>query len=91
VEESEWGETFPPFQTRRSMVSPQNEVWVQRWLPAGQPSMMDVFGPDGILKGSVITPENSQLIGFGQGAVAYFVRTDEVDLKWLQRYRLVRE
>jgi hypothetical protein len=94
VEDQEWGETFPPFRNRRSMVSPLNEVWVQRWLPVDQPPRMDVFGPDGVLKGFVITPENSQLIGFGQGPaggdVAYFVRTDEVDLKWLERYRVVR-
>ena len=95
VEDEEWGETFPPFRNRRSMVSPLNEVWVQRWLPVDQPSMMDVFGPDGVLMGSVIVPDNSQLIGFGQGPrggeVAYFVRSDEVDLKWLERYRVVRE
>jgi hypothetical protein len=94
VEEQEWGETFPPFQNRRAIVSPVNEVWVRRWLPVDQPPMMDVFGPDGVLLGSVIIPERTQLIGFGHGPgggdVAYFVRTDEVDLKWLERYRLVR-
>jgi len=94
VEDQDWGETFPPFQNRRSIVSPQNDVWVMRWLPVDQPPRMDVFGPDGILKGSVIIPERSQLIGFGRGSgggeVAYLVRTDEVDLKWLERYRLVR-
>ncbi len=94
VEDQEWGETFPPFRNRRSVVSPDNEVWVVRWLPVDQPPMMDVFGSDGVLKGSVIIPERSQLIGFGRGSedgdVAYFVRTDEVDLKWLERYRVVR-
>jgi len=94
VEEQDWGETFPPFRNRRSMVSPLNEVWVQRWLPGDRPPMMDVFGPDGVLKGSVIVPERSRLIGFGQGPgggeVAYFVRTDEVDLMWLERYRVAR-
>ena len=95
VEDREWGETFPPFQNRRAVVSPQNEVWVMRWLPVDQPPRMDVFGPDGVLKGSVVIPEDSQLIGFGEGSggaeVAYFVRTDEVDLKWLERYRIVRD
>jgi len=68
---------------------------VQRWLPVDEPPVMDVFGPDGVLEGSVLVPENSELIGFGQrpggGDVAYFVRTDEVDLKWLERYRVVRD
>jgi hypothetical protein len=94
VEDREWGETFPPFQNRRAMVSPSNEVWVLRWLPVDQPPRMDVFGPDGVLRGSVNIPDRTQLIGFGRGPaggeVAYFVRTDEVDLKWLERYRVVR-
>ncbi len=94
VEDREWGETFPPFQNRRSVVSPSNEVWVLRWLPVDRPATMDVFGPDGVLKGSVNIPDRTQLIGFGRGPaggeVAYFVRTDDVDLKWLERYRVVR-
>jgi hypothetical protein len=92
VEDQEWGETFPPFRQRRSVASPANDVWVQRWLPADQPPMMDVFGPDGVLKGSVMVPVDRRLIGFGEGPagenLAYFVRTDEVDLQWLERYRI---
>lgn len=91
LEDFEWGETFPPFESRNAMVSPTNDVWVLRWLPADRPPVMDVFGPDGILKGSVVIPERSQLIGFGQGGdVAYFARSDEVDLQWLERYRVVQ-
>lgn len=93
VEEEEWGETFPPFQEDGTMVSPANDVWVLRWLPADRPPQMDVFGPDGMFKGSVMIPQGRQLIGFGEGPggseVAYLVRTDEVDLKWLERYRVV--
>jgi hypothetical protein len=54
---------------------------------------MDVFGPDGVRKGSVVTPRGAELIGFGQGpsgeGVAYFVRTDEFGLQWLERYRVM--
>ena len=95
VEDQEWGETFPPFRNQRSVVSPLDEVWVERWLPVDRPPMMDVFGPDGALKGSVIIPRDTRLIGFGEGAggeaTAYFVRTDEVDLQWLERHRVVRQ
>jgi hypothetical protein len=95
VEEETWGESFPPFRTRRSVVSPANDVWVLRWLPVDREPMMDVFGPDGVLKGSVIIPRDRRLIGFGEGPqgadLAYFVRTDEVDLQWLERYRVVWE
>lgn len=92
VEDQLWGETFPPFRTGRSVVSPTNELWVRRWLPIDEQPMMDVFGPDGVKKGSVAIPEGSQLLGFGTGGgdreVAYFIRTDEFDLQWLARYEV---
>ncbi len=95
VEDQEWGETFPPFLNNRSMATAANDIWVQRWLPASEEPRMDVFGPDGILKGSVLIPRESQLIGFGQSLeradLAYFVRTDEFGLQWLERYRIVWE
>lgn len=94
VDDYEWAETFPPFQPDRAQVSPENELWVQRYVPVGQASTMDIFGPDGVRAGSVEIPEGSRLIGFGhgpdQGEVVYFVRTDEVGLVWLERYRVVR-
>ena len=94
VDDFQWGEEFPPFQPDRSVVSLENELWVQRYLPVGQPPVMDVFGPDGIRTASVQIPENSRLLGFGHGPgggeVAYFVRTDEVGLMWLERYQVVR-
>ncbi|MBT8398154.1 MAG: hypothetical protein KJN92_14375, partial [Gemmatimonadetes bacterium] len=93
VEDREWGETFPPFFDDRSVANADNQVWVQRWLPATEDPRMDVFGPDGTLLGSVLIPKDSQLIGFGEGPenadLAYFVRTDEFDLQWLERYRIV--
>ena len=55
--------------------------------------MMDVFGPDGVLKGSIVLPRGRRVIGFGEGPsgadTAYLVRTDEFDLQWLERYRVV--
>jgi hypothetical protein len=92
VEGESWGETFPPFRDQSARVSPANDLWVQRWLPADRDPLMDIFGPDGVRKGSVVTPRGSELIGFGEGPsggeVAYFVRTDEVGLQWLERYRI---
>jgi hypothetical protein len=94
VDDFQWAEEFPAFQPDRSVVSLENELWVQRYVPVGQPPVMDVFGPDGIRTGSVQIPEASRLLGFGHGPrggeVAYFVRTDEVGLMWLERYRVVR-
>jgi hypothetical protein len=93
VEGETWGETFPPFRDRSARVSPSNDLWVQRWLPVDRDPLMDVFGPDGVRKGSVVAPRHAELVGFGQGLggndVAYFVRTDEVGLQWLERYRII--
>jgi hypothetical protein len=95
VEDSEWGETFPPFRKDRSVVSARNEVWVQRWLPGDRTPAMDVFDSLGVQQGKVEIPARSVLIGFGRtpdGAeVAYFTRSDELDLQWLERYRVVRK
>ncbi len=94
VDDFQWAEEFPAFRPNRSMVSRQNEVWVQRYLPGNRPQEMDVFGPDGVRIGSIELPAGARLIGFGHGPqggeVAYLVRTDEVGLQWLERYRVVR-
>ncbi len=89
-----WAETFAPFQPDRSQVSPGGELWVERWLPGDRAPQMDVFGGEGAKLGIVDLPEHRQLIGFGSTAqgepAVYLVRTDEFDLKWLERYRVVR-
>jgi hypothetical protein len=94
MDDFEWATEFPAFRPNRTRVSLQNEAWVQRWLPSAQPQAMDVFGPDGAWKGSVPLPARTQVLGFGRGPrgdeVAYLVRTDEFDLKWLERHRVVR-
>lgn len=94
ISDFQWAETFAPFRPDRSRVSTRNEVWVQRWLPTDQPQRMDIFDADGVRTGTVETPSGSQLLGFGHGPddgeVAYFARTDEVGLVWLERYRVVR-
>ncbi len=90
----EWAESFPPFRPDRSRVSPTGELWVERWLPRNQPPSTDVFDGEGVKLGSVAFPEGRELIGFGTTAggdpAVYLVRTDEFDLKWLERYRMVR-
>ena len=60
----------------------------------GEPSQWEVFDPDGRWLGSVTFPPGYRLLGFGHGEgqneVAYFVESDEFDLKWLERYSVVR-
>jgi hypothetical protein len=90
----QWAEEFAAFRPERSLVSPQDHLWVQRWLPAEEPPQMDVFDGEGRRLGSVELPLGRELIGFGTTGsgdpAVYLVKTDEFDLKWLERYRLVR-
>jgi hypothetical protein len=90
----EWADRFPPFRPDRARVSPRDELWVERWLPDGRPPQVNVFDREGVMKGTIDLPEGREVVGFGttaDGAPAvYLVRTDEFDLKWLERYRVVR-
>jgi len=94
VEDFEWAEEFPLFRPDRSAVSPEGKLWVQRWLPTDAPTRWEVFDDAGAWVGSVELPPGYQLLGFGTTAdgenAAYLARTDEYDLKWLERFRVIR-
>ena len=94
VDDFEWAETFPSFRHERTLISPRGEAWVERWSPVSSNTRLEVFDEEGRWQGSVFLPPRRQLIGFGHGQddgdVAYLVRTDEVDLRWLERYRVTR-
>jgi len=89
-----WAEEYAPFRFNRSAVAPTGELWVERWLPPEEAPTFDVFGRDGVKIGSVELPLDRQLLGWGTTAdgetAVYLVRTDEFDLKYLERYRVVR-
>ena len=90
----EWPERLPVFRSSGTLVSPRGEAWVERFMPAGAPSRMDVFDDQGIRLGFFEIPPQSKVIGFvagdNAGSMAYVARTDEVGLIWLERYRVVR-
>ena len=94
LQDYHWAEEFAPFRPERSQVSPANHLWVTRWLPDSEPPRIDVFDNQGQKLGSVDLPADRELIGFGTTAegspAVYLVRTDEFDLKWLERYRILR-
>ncbi|MCJ7630037.1 MAG: hypothetical protein MUO50_16805, partial [Longimicrobiales bacterium] len=94
VDDFEWASTFPAFRNDRTLISPRGEAWVERWVPVGSDSRWEVFDDEGIWSGSVVLPPRHQILGFGrspQGAeVAYLTWADEYDLKWLERYRIIR-
>lgn len=90
IDDFEFPDVLPIFRHGRMMVSPEGHAWVERYMPAHSPPAFDVFDSEGVRLGAVQFPERRRLIGFGDRTV-YVVRIDEVDLKWLERYRLVRD
>ena len=83
----EWPEVLPPFVARRTHVSPDGEVWVERSARAGSNTTIDIFDSRGDFLGSISLPSGRHLVGFGNGT-AYFTHSDEYDLVWLERYRI---
>ena len=82
----DWPEVKPAFVAQGVWVTPEGDAWVQRSVPAGEPAVIDVFGPDANLKRQVVLPAGRQIVGFGRGAV-YLIETDEFGLQWLERHR----
>jgi hypothetical protein len=62
-------------------------LWVQRTTPVGEPPTFDVIDETGQVVEQVKLPHRRRLVGFGAGTI-YAVRIDDVDLEYLERYRL---
>lgn len=94
LDDFEWAEAFPAFRNDRTLISPAGEAWVERWVPVESDSRWEIFDGKGVWLGSVTLPGRRQLIGFGRRAdgsiSAYAVKADEYEIKWLERYRVVR-
>jgi hypothetical protein len=94
IEDFEWPELLPPFRVEGTLVSPAGEAWVSRFMPSERAPRIEIFDDAGNWMGYVELPPKSKLIGFGSSpggeSVAYLVRTDEVGLIWLERYRIQR-
>jgi hypothetical protein len=86
----DWPDQLPSFQASGVFVAPNGEMWVERYVPADEAPIYDVFDETGNLVRQVILPEMRSVVGFGEGVV-YLARTDEFDLQWLEKYNLWRE
>lgn len=86
VDDYEWPETLPPF-TGSILIDPEGRAWLRRHQPAGAPFLYDVFTPDAEHAGMVEMGEGRTVVGFGDGVV-YATFRDEVDLVYIERYRL---
>jgi hypothetical protein len=88
-EPTDWPDFKPPFVANETTVGPDGRLWVLRSRPAGdEVPTYDVFDSFGKLAGTVKLPPNTRLVGFGRNS-AYVVRTDEDDLQYLARYRVL--
>ncbi len=85
----EWPPVKPPFNAAWVRVSPEGDLWVERYVPAGAPRQYDVFGPDANLKLRVTLPAGRRLVALGQGVV-YTRHLDDSDLQYLERYAVTQ-
>ena len=86
VDDYEWPETLPPF-TGSILVDPEGRAWLRRHQPVGAPFLYDIFTPDAEHAAMVEIAEGHTVMGFGDGVV-YATFRDEVDLVYIERYRL---
>jgi hypothetical protein len=83
----EWPSAFPPAKPGRSRSSPDGELWVERYVAAGEDPLVDRFDRAGRKVGELRLPSGRRVAGFGQ-AVVFLVRTDDFGLEWIERYRI---
>jgi hypothetical protein len=84
---ADWPDVAPAFRYGRSVVTPTGDLWVERYVPAGEPPLIDVFDGAGRKRGEFTLPVGCRVVGFGRGTV-YLSRIDADDLQWLERYRI---
>jgi hypothetical protein len=81
----EWPEVMPAFQPNGVFVTPEGEMWVERYVAADDPPTFDVFDSAGRMVKRVSFSPGRRLVGFGRNAV-YLVSADEFDLLRLEKY-----
>ena len=86
VDDYDWPEVLPAF-TGRILIDGQGRAWLRRYQPAGAPWLYDIFTPDTEHAGTVELADGRSVIGFGDGVV-YATFKDEVDLVYIERFRL---
>jgi hypothetical protein len=86
-EPAEWPRFLPPFLIDAVRFAPDGRLWVQRATNAGSPGLLDVFDGHGRCVERVTVRPGRKLVGFGRNVV-YLVHQDDVDLEYVERYRL---
>ncbi|MEZ4424620.1 MAG: hypothetical protein R3E98_14520 [Gemmatimonadota bacterium] len=87
IDDYTWPETKPAFEPGDIQVDPQGRVWVRLHREAGEAPLYAIVDANGRPLGEVELEPDRRLIGFGDGT-AYVVHVDDMDLQYLERYRL---
>ncbi|MFQ5705624.1 MAG: hypothetical protein ACE5HT_16595 [Gemmatimonadales bacterium] len=88
--EPKWPKYLPPFvRYPAAHFASDGMLWVERTTPVGEPHTFDIIDGTGRVIEQLKLPVKRRLVGFGRGTV-YLVRVNEVDLEFLERYRLGR-
>ena len=85
-----WPSSYPPVSPLGALAAPDGRLWVKRATPArvGR-EQWDVIDQAGKLVARWRLPSRTTLVAVGQGVV-YTTRTDEDDLRYLQRVEVGR-
>jgi hypothetical protein len=83
-----WPAEYPPIAALGMLSAPDGRLWVKRAIPTrvGR-EQWDVIDPAGKLVARWQLPKKVSIVAVGQGVV-YTVRTDEDDLRYIQRVNL---
>lgn len=85
---ADWPANYPPVSALGLLAGPDGRLWVKRATPArAGREQWDVLDQSGKLVARWRLPSRTILFALGQGAV-YTVRTDEDDLRYVQRVEL---
>ena len=87
---ADWPANYPPVSALGALAGPDGRLWIRRAIPfrVGR-EQWDVIDPAGKLVASWRLPAKTTVVAVGQGVV-YTVRTDEDDLRYLQRVEVGR-
>jgi hypothetical protein len=86
VEGNDFAATKPATTDAPPVMSPEGTLWVERYVPLGEPSVYDVFDSAGVRIAQVKLPQGRRLVSMGSGT-AYLIATDADGLQRLERYR----
>jgi hypothetical protein len=87
-----WPASYPPVAPLGALAGADGRLWVKRATPIRlDREMWDVIDASGKLVARWRLPAKTTLVAVGQSGAVYTVRTDQDDLRYLQRVELPRQ